>query len=48
MAVTRPRGVLMSLLTRPWFWLLACLLVWVVLIVVQIAMGMGTVPGKGA
>lgn len=48
MAVTRLRGRLISLLTRPWVWVLACLLAWVVLIVVQIAMGMGAAPDKGS
>jgi hypothetical protein len=37
----------MSWLTRPWFWLIAFLLAWVILIIVQIAMGMGGAPGGG-
>jgi hypothetical protein len=37
----------LSWLTKPWFWLLVCLLAWLILVTVQIAMGMGGVPGGG-
>lgn len=37
----------MSWLTKSWFWILAGLLGWVVLVIVQIALGMGTAPGGG-
>ncbi len=33
------------LVTKPLFWVLVFLLAWLALIVVQIAMGMGTGPG---
>jgi hypothetical protein len=36
-----------SWLTRPWFWLLAFVLGWLILVTVQIALGMGTPPAKG-
>ena len=35
------------LLTRPLFWVLVFLLAWLTLIIVQIAMGMGTAPDGG-
>jgi hypothetical protein len=37
----------MSWLTKPWFWIMTGLLGWLVLVVVQIALGMGTAPGGG-
>lgn len=37
----------MSWLTKPWFWLLAFILAWLVLVTVQITLGMGGVPGGG-
>jgi energy-converting hydrogenase Eha subunit B len=37
----------MSWLTKSWFWILAGLLSWVALVIVQIALGMGTAPGDG-
>ena len=37
----------MSWLTKPRFWILAGLLGWVILVVVQIALGMGTAPSGG-
>jgi hypothetical protein len=36
-----------SRLTKPWFWLLAALAAWLILVVVQIALGMGGTPGGG-
>ncbi len=33
------------MLIKPKFWLVAFLLAWLVLIIVQIALGMGEVPG---
>lgn len=32
---------------RPWFWLLVCVLAWLVLVTVQISLGMGGAPGGG-
>jgi hypothetical protein len=43
----RGEDVRLSRLTKPWFWLLTCLLAWLVLVVVQIALGMGGTPGGG-
>jgi hypothetical protein len=37
----------MSWLTKPRFWMLVGLLGWLVLVVVQITLGMGTAPDSG-
>jgi hypothetical protein len=37
----------LSRFTKPSFWLLACLLAWLVLVVVLISLGMGGTPGGG-
>jgi hypothetical protein len=36
-----------SFLTKPWVWIMAFVLGWLVLIIVQIALGMGGAPGGG-
>lgn len=36
-----------SWLTKPWLWVLAFLLGWLIVVTVQIVLGMGGAPGGG-